>query len=48
MDQESQAQSTSRFLNIESKWLVLLTVGVGTFMSALDGIYSLLFLMPFT
>jgi EmrB/QacA subfamily drug resistance transporter len=27
----------TRFLNIETKWLVLLTVGVGTFMSALDG-----------
>jgi len=26
----------SHFFNIESKWLVLLTVGVGTFMSALD------------
>jgi EmrB/QacA subfamily drug resistance transporter len=37
MDQETPAQATSRFLNIESKWLVLLTVGVGTFMSALDG-----------
>ncbi|CAG0981566.1 Riboflavin transporter RibZ [Anaerolineales bacterium] len=37
MDRESPAQATSCFLNIESKWLVLLTVGVGTFMSALDG-----------
>jgi EmrB/QacA subfamily drug resistance transporter len=36
MDQESSIR-TSRFFNIESKWLVLLTVGVGTFMSALDG-----------
>lgn len=34
MNQES---STPRFFNIEPKWLVLLTVGVGTFMSALDG-----------
>jgi len=36
MNQASSKQ-TSRFFNIESKWLVLLTVGVGTFMSALDG-----------
>jgi EmrB/QacA subfamily drug resistance transporter len=36
MDQESPT-SMSRYINIEPKWLVLLTVGVGTFMSALDG-----------
>ena len=36
MNQKSQTQ-TSRFFNIETKWLVLLAVGVGTFMSALDG-----------
>ena len=36
MNQEFSTQ-TRRFLNIEPKWLVLLTVGVGTFMSALDG-----------
>jgi EmrB/QacA subfamily drug resistance transporter len=36
MNQQSSTQA-SRFFNIESKWLVLLTVGVGTFMSALDG-----------
>ncbi len=36
MNQESRTQS-SRFFNIETKWLVLLAVGVGTFMSALDG-----------
>jgi EmrB/QacA subfamily drug resistance transporter len=36
MNQESLTR-LSRFFNIESKWLVLLTVGVGTFMSALDG-----------
>src|SRR3990172_2202127 len=29
--------NTSRFFNIESKWLILLAIGVGTFMSALDG-----------
>ncbi len=28
---------STRFFNLESKWLVLLTIGVGTFMSALDG-----------
>ena len=27
----------SRFFNIETKWLVLLAIGIGTFMSALDG-----------
>ena len=27
----------SHFLNIETKWLVLLAIGIGTFMSALDG-----------
>jgi EmrB/QacA subfamily drug resistance transporter len=27
----------SKFFNIENKWLVLLAIGVGTFMSALDG-----------
>jgi len=27
----------SRFLTIESKWLILLAIGIGTFMSALDG-----------
>lgn len=26
-----------RFLNIDTKWLVLIAIGVGTFMSALDG-----------
>ena len=26
-----------RFLNIDTKWLVLLVIGIGTFMSALDG-----------
>jgi EmrB/QacA subfamily drug resistance transporter len=36
MNQEFSTQ-TPRFLNIEPKWLVLVTVGVGTFMSALDG-----------
>jgi EmrB/QacA subfamily drug resistance transporter len=36
MTQESSTQP-SHFLGIELKWLVLLTVGVGTFMSALDG-----------
>lgn len=36
MNQEPSTRM-SRFLNIEPKWLVLLTVGVGTFMSALDG-----------
>ena len=29
--------SPSRFFNIETKWLVLLAIGIGTFMSALDG-----------
>jgi hypothetical protein len=28
---------SSRFFNIETKWLVLVAIGVGTFMSALDG-----------
>ncbi len=36
MDQKHATES-SHFLNIETKWLVLLAVGVGTFMSALDG-----------
>jgi len=36
MSQDPSTQS-SHFLNIETKWLVLLTIGVGTFMSALDG-----------
>lgn len=27
----------SRFFNIETKWLVLVAIGIGTFMSALDG-----------
>jgi len=27
----------SRFFNIETKWLVLIAIGIGTFMSALDG-----------
>jgi len=27
----------SRIFNIETKWLVLLVIGLGTFMSALDG-----------
>jgi EmrB/QacA subfamily drug resistance transporter len=36
MTQESSTQP-SRFVGVELKWLVLLTVGVGTFMSALDG-----------
>ena len=36
MNQEPSTK-TSRFFDIEPKWLVLLTVGVGTFMSALDG-----------
>jgi EmrB/QacA subfamily drug resistance transporter len=32
------AQSNpSHFFNIETKWLVLLAIGIGTFMSALDG-----------
>jgi len=29
--------NSPRFLNIEPKWLVLLAIGIGTFMSALDG-----------
>ncbi|MGD8402905.1 MAG: DHA2 family efflux MFS transporter permease subunit [Anaerolineales bacterium] len=29
--------SSSRFFNIETKWLVLIAIGIGTFMSALDG-----------
>jgi len=29
--------NSSRFLNIETKWLVLVAIGIGTFMSALDG-----------
>jgi len=29
--------NSSRFFNIETKWLVLLAIGIGTFMSALDG-----------
>jgi len=29
--------TTSRLLNAKSKWLVLLAIGIGTFMSALDG-----------
>jgi EmrB/QacA subfamily drug resistance transporter len=33
---EAQKQ-TSKFLSIETKWLVLAAIGVGTFMSALDG-----------
>jgi EmrB/QacA subfamily drug resistance transporter len=36
MDQEHLSRA-SHLLNIETKWLVLLAVGVGTFMSALDG-----------
>jgi EmrB/QacA subfamily drug resistance transporter len=36
MNQASSTQSSHSF-NIDPKWLVLLTVGVGTFMSALDG-----------
>jgi EmrB/QacA subfamily drug resistance transporter len=36
MDPKRSLES-SQFLNIENKWLVLLAVGVGTFMSALDG-----------
>lgn len=42
-DTEDRAKSfeeqdeTSTFLSIETKWLVLATIGVGTFMSALDG-----------
>lgn len=28
---------SSRLFNIESKWLILLAIGIGTFMSALDG-----------
>lgn len=36
--QEETAKSQStHFLNIETKWLVLLAIGIGTFMSALDG-----------
>jgi len=30
-------QPSSRFFNIETKWLVLVAIGIGTFMSALDG-----------
>jgi EmrB/QacA subfamily drug resistance transporter len=29
--------NSSRFFDIETKWLVLLAIGIGTFMSALDG-----------
>jgi EmrB/QacA subfamily drug resistance transporter len=29
--------NSSRFFNIENKWLVLVAIGIGTFMSALDG-----------
>ncbi len=29
--------NSTRFFNLETKWLVLLAVGIGTFMSALDG-----------
>lgn len=36
MTDKSTPQSP-HFLNIETKWLVLIAVGVGTFMSALDG-----------
>ena len=36
MDHEPSSQP-SHFFNIETKWLVLLAVGIGTFMSALDG-----------
>ena len=30
-------KNSSRFFNIETKWLVLVAIGIGTFMSALDG-----------
>jgi EmrB/QacA subfamily drug resistance transporter len=35
--QQKRSTQLPPFLNIETKWLVLLAVGVGTFMSALDG-----------
>jgi EmrB/QacA subfamily drug resistance transporter len=35
--QDTSTNPAVKFLNIETKWLVLLAIGVGTFMSALDG-----------
>jgi EmrB/QacA subfamily drug resistance transporter len=35
--EESAKPQRTHFVNIETKWLVLLAVGIGTFMSALDG-----------
>ena len=35
--QDKSNNPAVKFLNIETKWLVLLAIGVGTFMSALDG-----------
>ena len=37
LGQEASTDTTRIFRHIETKWLVLLAIGVGTFMSALDG-----------